>query len=196
MNEQKHPFDAWKEELKDAPTLRNLKRVSIFQPPAGYFDQLTDQIQQKLEKSAKEVDASLLDQLSKDNVFRVPPLYFEELPHRLHQVVDHIPVKPRSTSFRKLRPGFTLAIAASISLLLIIGLWMRPSSDASLQLKDIPVEELMAELEWEQIPTETLVEVIGEEKAIFEEEEADAEGLEDLLLEINDSDLEDMLIDM
>ncbi|MEM7368401.1 MAG: hypothetical protein AAF587_07335 [Bacteroidota bacterium] len=201
MNDKKHPSEEWQEELQDAPNLQRLKRESIFHPPDGYFDRLAEHIQESVEKTPSTTASTFLNQVPKKNIFSVPALYFEELPHRLMQLVDHIPIPAEeSRPIKPLwRPQYVLAIAASVSLLLMVAIWLFPSTKNVLELKDIPVEDLMAEIDWQDIPAETLVEVLGEEKDLFDQlDESGQEEkiLNDLLQEMDDNELEDLLLDI
>ena len=201
MNTDKHPSEEWQKELEETPLLRSLRRETPFRPPEGYFDRLHAELEQTAEDEQVLENAPLLASLPKCNLFQVPGDYFNHLPLRISALLELIPSREvnQQRALWRMSPRYSLAIAAAIALLVVIGIWLRPTSDP-LQLDELSTEDLVAVIEWEGVPAETIVEVLGEEHLLTVESESEEAVSEDELSEqlqhLEEGELEDMLLDI
>ena len=203
MIDPTHPSEEWEKELEEAPILRDLKRETVFQPPEGYFDKLSEELNLAMEDQEVLEQAPTLSAIQKQTIFQVPSDYFAQFPKRIMGLIEAVPLRSQSQgkvrSIRWMRPRYALAVAAAVSLLVLAGIWLRPSN-TPLQLDDVPVDELMAYIEQENISTETIIEVLGEEDFLAEEmedaSEFPEEDFSDLLEEMEEGELEDLLIEI
>lgn len=197
----KHPSEEWEEELKEAPILGSIQRDPVFEVPEGYFERTAESLQFRIEEQELQYETPTLHRLPKKNVFQTPPHYFETFPQRMQEVLSAQEASSSSMEGAKVvrffRPRYLLAIAAAVSLLILIRIWPSPAPQ-TLDLGDIPVEELMASVQWDDISSETLLEVLGEENLSDEAFEAPEieDDMSDLLQELDDTELENMFLDI
>lgn len=159
------------EELQDAPILRSLRKDAPFEAPEGYFDRLPQIMAERLAGADPIQEAPRLAQAGTAHLFRVPDGYFEALPGR---IMRHIRQQQKpDAQLRRLwsdvfRPQYALSVAAVV-LLFVMSVWIMPrevndSFGASTQAEtQLSSEELLAMMDIDNIDTETLIEILGEE---------------------------------
>src|SRR5437763_537258 len=91
-----------RDELKDAPKLSSLEKKDSFSVPDGYFDNLPDQVMNKIAANPL---------LNTENPFIVPDFYFEKLAND----ISNKTVTERSNGriITLLRPQYSLSLAAA-----------------------------------------------------------------------------------
>ncbi|MCI4666555.1 MAG: hypothetical protein MRZ79_00235 [Bacteroidia bacterium] len=192
------------EELEGAPLLRSLKRKEVFKVPEGYFDQLSSDIQDKLDDEEVLMEAPLLQKIGKRNIWEVPANYFAELPGR---VMAKLPVAGKVRPlFGRQRTRLFSAIAAGIAILLLVWLGLRPSTPVEKELAsldNISQEELHEVLSDAGVDEYDLMAVLSEDEQLLDQMENDIN--DDLIQKLEEDefidelelgDLEDLIFDM
>ncbi|MEZ4773769.1 MAG: hypothetical protein R3D00_11350 [Bacteroidia bacterium] len=195
-------FDEHKDELNEAPFLGSLKKENIFRVPDDYFGPLP-QVWETIRHEA-EPETPVLDQIEKKNIFQIPEGYFETFAEKIFHLTQPQPsarssrmgIVRRMTSINR----FSVGIAAAIALFISFGIWFRVTENEAattpLLLADISTEELMTSVDLAEVDLSTILDIVGDE-AISDlqppPEDLRGEELNDLLEDLDISDLEGML---
>lgn len=190
------------DELGESPILRSLKGKEPFEPPEGYFDQLSASMQDKFDDELVLAEAPNLAKAGKENIWLVPRNYFEELPGK---VIARLQGGGRVRSMF----GRRLAWAAAAAVVLILAIWlgMRPGNKAEgmqlADLEEIPKEELYEALDAAGVDSYDLMAVISQDEELVSQfenelEESLIESLEEdeILEELELGDLEELMMDL
>ncbi|MCB0835510.1 MAG: hypothetical protein KDE26_21240 [Bacteroidetes bacterium] len=194
-------FDEHKDELKNAPFLDKMKRKNVFEVPENYFSEMAEDWKDKAEDEAIMEETRFLKNIEKKNIFQVPEAYFDQLPGK---IAPENQAKPKIRLFWR-NPAVNLSIAASIVILISLGIWglfNRVSSqeaDPSTLLSEVPTEILLASVDVSEYDINMIVETMGEEAlkdwTEIQNLHLDEEEVSDLLDHFEVSDLEAALLE-
>lgn len=186
------------EELSETPLLHSLKKSSFFEEPAGYFDQLPGILSDRLNEQDPVEAAPVLGSLERKHIFRVPQGYFEALPGQIRKRIREQQAPRtivRNLWASALQPQHALSVAAVV-LLFVLGVWVMPREAAYVpqaKTQQFTSEELLAMVDVDEIDTEMLVEILGEESIngldLLKDWDMPEEDMDDLLDQIDFDDL-------
>jgi hypothetical protein len=189
-----HQAEEIRAELQDTPFLQQLPKQGFFEAPDGYFEKLSERLQTNIEETAAFAEeAPTLSDLPKEPFFSAPEGYFQQLPSRLRQTIESAELAPAIRRPLWRRPAVMLGMAAALTCLLLFRFWQEPSAQAERDWSEIPTRELLAMVETEAIPTELLLDVLGEESLnAFGDLKAEDISEEELSEYLENIDLEEL----
>jgi hypothetical protein len=189
------------QELQATPLLWSLKdqQEQQWEPPAGYFDQLSTQLQDRMEEEAWLAQAPHLQCAGKRLSFQAPAGYFDQLPLRIQSRLRRSPARVVSL-WERVSYG-VVAVAAALAMIWLLRSAVpdgdRPQPPAAvLAWEDIPTAQLMAWAEASEMEPYLILEVMQEEGAGSQNLDLNPlpqlsdEALEPLLDEVEVEDLE------
>ncbi|MEM7658915.1 MAG: hypothetical protein AAF399_22520 [Bacteroidota bacterium] len=188
-------------ELSGFDHLKNVPKAPFFSAPDGYFDRLSSKLEERLEVETElQADAPTLSQLERTPFFAAPEGYFAQFSTRIMALITESEQPTASRVVRPLwkRPAFSLSLAAGIALLALV--WVGRGAETVPSLDSVSTDELIVMIEEEAIPTEMLLEYLGEESWELDQELAvpsfEEEELASYLEDLDQTELEAVLMDL